>query len=515
MNLTELENKRIEFINLLRKGGLDFIHNIKMPLLMFADILTQIKLVNSQIQMKYFQFISQFAFSLPIILSQQEQQLFDINIIFDGIESINSLSLFNSLKVFTKQYINALQSTSCDKKYLNEFNLLLIRSVFDFLTTLKDSMATVFFMSVLDESVLPDNTNEKNELSIHNQTQSLHDLNINLDDTDTPCVSPPLPVNSFSNDNYNEEEEHNKGTISNEKDESHSSIKSPKKPQIESQDTSIKKEIRKKENPTDVSTIKKDTDKLFQEINDFFKQSKIETPNEEGIKETVQSQEEDFKQKDKSNEIKKEEKKPIIQQEVNKEKKQPPKETILSEEKKIIIDPSKYQFMAEYNGLICFEFNGQIKEEDKNEHLKKYYFVKDLNQNHSSVERSYNIMTKCAYKEKDVIKVKSNVFSYKDIITDDYIFNVEKTLLEKRGVLVITKTLPISKSFKGKYYPYILGIRKDFLKNTSNTSISFPNEPIIIPIRIKRSKPKYYCFYYNVYERGNIDDILIIEINFT
>ncbi|EKE42106.1 hypothetical protein ENUP19_0364G0076 [Entamoeba nuttalli] len=495
-----------------------------MPLLMFADILTQIKLVNSQIQMKYFQFISQFAFSLPIILSQQEQQPFDINIIFDGIESISSLSLFNSLKVFTKQYINVLQSSSCDKKYLNEFNLLLIRSVFDFLTTLKDSMATVFFMSVLDESVLPDNTNEKNELSIHNQTQSLDDLNINLDDTDTPCVSPPLPVIPFSNDNYNEEEEHNKGTISNEKDESHSSIKSPKKPLIESQDTSVKKEIRKKENPTDVSTIKKDTDKLFQEINDFFKQSKIETSNEEGMKGTgtIQSQEEeelindpnklnveDLKQKDKSNEIKKEEKKPIIQQEVNKEKKQPPKETILSEEKKIIIDPSKYQFMAEYNGLICFEFNGQIKEEDKNEQLKKYYFVKDLNQSHSSVERSYNIMTKCSYKEKDVIKVKSNVFSYKDIITDDYIFNVEKTLLEKRGVLVVTKTLPISKSFKGKYYPYILGIRKELLKNTS---ISFPNEPIIIPIRIKRSKPKYYCFYYNVYERGNIDDILIIEV---
>ncbi|EDR21756.1 hypothetical protein EDI_163750 [Entamoeba dispar SAW760] len=488
---------------------------------MFADILTQMKLVNSQIQTKYFQFISQLAFSLPIILTQQQQQ-FDTNTILYGIESINSLSLFNSLKVFTKQYIDVLQSTSCDKNYLIEFNLLLIRSVFDFLTILKDSMATVFFMSVLDESILLDTTDEKNEPSIHNQVQSPHDLNINLDD-DTPCVSPPLPVISFSNSNYINEEIYNENTVPNEKDESCPSIKSPKKPLIEPQENSIKKEIGKKEDYTDVSTIKKDTNKLLQEVNDFFKKSKAESLKNEELKRIniIQSQEEeliydpnkisleDLKQEDKPNEIKREEKKPIIQHEVNKEKKQPLKEIISPEEKKIITDPSRYQFMAEHNGLICFEFNGQIKEGDRNKHLRKYYFVKDLSHSHSSVERDYNIMTKCTYKEKDVINVKSNIFSYKDIITDDYIFNVEKTLLEKRGVLVITKTLSISKSFKGRYYPYILGIRKDFL---SNIFITFPNEPIIIPVRIKRSKPKYYCFYYNVYERGNIDDILIIEI---
>ena len=190
---------------------------------------------------------------------------------------------------------------------------------------------------------------------------------------------------------------------------------------------------------------------------------------------------------------------------------------ITDEKRELLLQTNSYQFQSVNDGSVVFQIRQRLLKKLDCSYDSCFYSITDISMASTFDENMFydvNALTdtllSCEIERKQTKTVKSNVYSYKQAFTDDYQFIAEKQILLQRGIRINSYKITVSKHTKIKYYPLIIGLRREYLLDQH---LSHPDEPIIIPIKIiKTIKPKYYYFFYNIYDQGNVHDMIAVEV---
>ena len=212
-------------------------------------------------------------------------------------------------------------------------------------------------------------------------------------------------------------------------------------------------------------------------------------------------------------------KKPKDLKELNNESmRKPTFVNINDEQRELLLQTNSYQYYNSVDESVIFQIRQRLLKKLDCSYSNCFYSIKDLSQTSQSTQQNIiydseklsEFLLSCECERNENKNVKSNVYSYKQIITDEYMFEAEKQILLQRGIRINTHKITVAKHSRMKYYPLIIGLRREYLPHRT---LENPNEPIILPIKIiKTVKPKYFYFFYNVFEQGNVHDMIAVEV---